>query len=40
MRRQVMIPNTNTDCDPDSDPDIEDYSRSIPKFRVTTAGSW
>ena len=30
-----MISNADTDCDPDSDPDIEDSSRLTAKFRVT-----
>ena len=30
-----MISNANTDCDPDSNPDIEDSSRLTAKFRVT-----
>jgi len=30
-----MISNTDTDCDPDSDPDIEDISQLTVKFRVT-----
>ena len=29
-----MISNADTDCDPDSDPDIEDSSRLTAKFRV------
>jgi len=30
-----MISNADTDCDPDSDPDIEDSSRLTARFRVT-----
>jgi len=30
-----MLSNADIDCDPDSDPDIEDSSRLTAKFRVT-----